>query len=75
MAFFEDAFGSKIKSDTLMVYIFDVSKLDANSSVGDALIQRYDLSLPDLQQLNWKLTYPPDIRMKYVKMWPPYNGQ
>lgn len=59
--------------DTLMVFIFDAKRLEANPShIDDAFLQRYDLSLQDLQRLNWMLSYPPTESMKDIKMWPRY---
>lgn len=37
------------------------------------ILQCYQLSLEDLQQINWTISYPPDERMKDVKMFPPYG--
>ena len=63
-----------IPSDTLMVYTFDAELLEARiTHEHDAIIQRYDLSLQDLQSLNWQLYYPPTVAMKDIKMWPPYE--
>ncbi|MDR0872653.1 MAG: hypothetical protein LBN27_04180 [Prevotellaceae bacterium] len=72
--------GKGIPSDTLMVFVFDANKLDSlykeSSSVDvfSTLLKRYDLSLQDLQQVNWVLTYPPSTEMKYIKMYPPYGN-
>lgn len=64
----------QIPSDTLMVFVYDAELLDSKTSnVYDAVIQRYDLSLQDLQQLNWTLTYPPSSDMRNIKMYPPYG--
>lgn len=71
--FFES---EEIGSDTLIVYVFDKYTLESHpTSIKDALIQSYYLSLQDLYWLDWELTYPPDLSMKYVKMWPPFNEQ
>ena len=37
------------------------------------VLKRYDLTLEDLQRLNWKITYPPTEAMKDIKQWPPYS--
>lgn len=69
-AIFRD--GRQIPSDTLMVYIYDAELLDTHAvHVTDAIIQRYDLSLQDLQHVNWMLTYPPSPNMSAIKMYPP----
>ncbi len=60
--------------DTLMVFVFDAERLDADRHrVMDALLVRYDLSLQDLQRLNWTLSYPPTESMKDIKMWPRFE--
>jgi len=38
-------------------------------------LQRYDLTIRDLDILDWTLSYPPDERMKNIKMYPPYGGE
>ena len=64
----------EIPSDTLIVYVFDAELLEAHvTHVQNTVIQRYDLSLQDLQQVNWKLTYPPSPNMRDMKMYPPYG--
>ncbi|BEG99282.1 hypothetical protein [Bacteroides sedimenti] len=73
-AVFKD--GISIKSDTLMVYVFDAKLLESHSThINNTIIQRYDLSLQDLQDANWTLTYPPSPNMKVIKMWPPYRNK
>ena len=64
-----------IPSDTLMVYVFDAELVDSHSTHGhNTIIRRYDLSLQDLQLLDWTLYYPPTVAMKDIKMWPPYGS-
>ncbi len=68
--------GGQIPSDTLMVFFMDAEKLESETThVHNSIIQRYDLSLQDLQQVNWMLTYPPSSEMKNIKMYPPYQGK
>ena len=71
---FELAFKSRIK--TVMIFIYDSDSLKTisfiNSNYDRLVLQRYDITLEDLQKLDWKITYPPDERMKNVKMYPPY---
>ena len=37
------------------------------------ILKRYDLSLEDLQKLDFTLYYPPTEEMKDIKMYPPYE--
>jgi len=71
----EDKFGRVI--DTNFVYIFDAAVVENTSwevIARDYLVlKRYDLTLEDLQRLNWKITYPPTEAMKDVKQYPPYR--
>jgi len=67
------------KIDTLMIYIFDEEVLK-NNTWGNVIryylvLQRYDLSLQDLEKLNWKIYYPPTEAMKDIKMFPPYKEE
>ena len=62
--------------DTLYIFIFEEDVL-ANHSWADVVdknlvLQRYNLSLHDLQQLNWQISYPPSEQMKDMKMYPPF---
>ena len=66
--------GRRFPSDTLIVIVFDAKQLEADRhNVMDALLVRYDLSLKDLQRLNWTLSYPPTENMKDIKMWPRFE--
>ncbi len=51
-----------IPSDTLMVYVFDAEVLESVSwsevVENYMVLKRYDLSLYDLQHMNWTITYP-----------------
>lgn len=68
--------GRGIPSDTLMVYVFDAGLLESHTThVNNTIIRRYDLSLQDLQRVNWTLTYPPTAIMQGIKMYPPYKGE
>jgi hypothetical protein len=74
--FWEDTFndGRFVPSDTLMVFIMDAELLESSTThVRNTVIQRYDLSLPDLQYINWTLVYPPSPNMNAIKMYPPYG--
>ena len=70
-----DCYENTLK-DTLYVFIFEEDVL-ANHSWADVVdknlvLQRYNLSLQDLQQLNWQISYPPSELMKDMKMYPPF---
>lgn len=69
--------GSQIPSDTLMIYIYDAELWESKTfnHIYNTVIQRYDVSLQDLQWLNWKISYPPSEEMKNIKMYPPYNRE
>jgi catalase len=73
--FWEDEFrNGDISSDTLMVYVFDAELVESHSThVNNTIIQRYDLSLSDLQMLQWVLYYLPTEQMKNIKMYPLYD--
>ena len=64
----------QLPSDTLMIFMMDADIVELHTNFKKAIIQRYDISLQDLQRLNWMLTYPPSESMKNVKMWPPYGS-
>lgn len=60
---YELAFGSSIiPSDTLMIYVFDAKVLETtpwDTVVSNYMVlKRYDLSLQDLRNKNWTITYP-----------------
>ncbi|MCL2040056.1 MAG: hypothetical protein FWG85_06475 [Bacteroidetes bacterium] len=65
--------------DTLMVFLFDGYIIDHTIpeiiEKNYLVLQRYDLSLSDLEKLNWKIYYPPTEAMKDMKMWPPYKKE
>ena len=69
--------GDTMGIDTLIVFVINADTLATygwECVKNNYLIsQRYDVSLNDLQQLNWKLTYPPTVEMRNIKMWPPYG--
>ena len=59
------------------LYVFDAALIEKTSwdvVVRDNLVlKRYELSLEDLQRLNWRITYPPTELMKDIKQDPPYG--
>ncbi len=80
----KDLFGGSVKisdivkdlpADTLSIYIFHIDTLENNTWAevqAGYKMKRYDLSLEDLEYLDYKLSYPPDAKMSGVKMYPPY---
>jgi hypothetical protein len=72
----------QISSDTLSVYYFHSDTLAKYSweeiRRDYKVLRRYDLSVEDVKKLYNKysvpeIPYPPDARMKDMKMWPPYE--
>ena len=65
--------------DTLSVYIFDAEIVEKNSweivVKNNLFLKRYDLTLKDLQRLDWKITYPPTEAMKDIEQYPPYGSE
>jgi hypothetical protein len=71
-----------LPSDTLSVFFFSQDTLNTYSweeiKHRYKVLRRYDLSIEDIQKLKNKydvpeIPYPPDERMKDMKMYPPYN--
>ena len=58
----ELAFKDLIPSDTMMIYVFDAKVLEGNTwetvKSNYLVLKRYDLSLDDLNRMNWTITYP-----------------
>jgi hypothetical protein len=69
----EDYFQA-LPSDTLSIFIFDSQIIDTTewAKIRDdyKILKRYDLSLKDLQRLDFTVTYPPDASMANIKMYP-----
>jgi len=65
-----------LPADTLSIYLFHIDTLKNNTwaevQAGYKILKRYDLSLEDLEHLDYKLSYPPDAKMSGVKMYPSY---
>ncbi len=63
--------------DKLIVFVFNADTLERYgweyAKDNNLVSQRYDLSLDDLRQLNWRLTFPPTEEMSNIEMWPPYG--
>ena len=74
-SFYESCFRADL--DTLRIFVFDADTLEALGweTVREKYIvlQRYDLSLEDLQYLDFKLCFPPSEAMRDIHMWPPYG--
>ena len=75
---------SQFPKDTLSIYIFHTDTLNQYTweEVRDnyLILNRYDLSLDDLTKLNNKysvpeIPYPPNERMKNMKIYPPYGNE
>ena len=75
MSAYESVFGYEF--DTLLVFIFNADTLEMLSwdtvRAYYKVEQRYDLSLEDLQNVDFKLSFPPTEDMKHIHMWPPYG--
>jgi hypothetical protein len=78
---FESRFfdGVQMRSDTLTIFTFDAETVENTPwdtvTSKYLVLQRYDLSLRDLQKLNWSVPFPPSPEMKDMKMYPPYKKQ
>ena len=63
----------------LMIFVFDAEIVENTPweivSKDYLVLKRYDVTLEDLQRLDWKITYPPTEAMKDMKMWPPYGSE
>jgi len=68
---------NEIPSDTLSIYFFDNDTLENFSweTICDEykVLKRYDLSLKDIQLLDYEIPYPPTSTMKDMRMYPPYK--
>lgn len=69
---------AKIPSDTLSFYFFDSETIETYSwekiCEDYKVLKRYDLSIEDIQLLDYEIPYPPTKQMKNMRMYPPYNG-
>ena len=66
----------KLPKDTLSVFIFNVDtlfKYNWNITRAEYKVLRYDLSFNDLESLDNTIPYPPDERMRNMKMYPPFR--
>ncbi|MDR0988104.1 MAG: hypothetical protein LBM06_01395 [Prevotellaceae bacterium] len=69
-----------LSRDTLIIVLTDAKLTEEGENIHNyrtiqpyMILQRYYLSLQDLNDLNWKLEYPPSVAMRYMRMWPPYE--
>jgi hypothetical protein len=67
----------RLPKDTLSVFLFlhdTLKKYNWREVREDyKILKRYDMSLYDLQILEFTIPHPPDGRMKGMKMYPPYK--
>jgi hypothetical protein len=70
---YKKVFAKKLPKDTLSIFIFngfvtadDWQQIRNNYDV----VKRYDISLGDLERLNFTLVYPPNSAMSGIKMYP-----
>jgi hypothetical protein len=65
------------QTDTIVFFLFDANTLETMPwdivMKKYLILQRFDVSLQDMQRLNWTITYPPTVEMKDIKMYPPYK--
>jgi hypothetical protein len=75
----ENVFKMEGSSGVLSIYVFDAEVVENTPwevVARDYLVlKRYDLTLDDLQRLNWTVTYPPTEVMKDVKQFPPFESK
>ena len=64
------------KIEKLSVFIFDAETLETTPwdivQSKSLVLQRYDLTLEELERLKWIIPYPPTSAMKDVEMYPRY---
>lgn len=65
-----------LPDDTLSIFIISLDTIKKYSwpTIRNSynILKRYDVSLSDLEKLNWTITYPPREAMKDLKQFPPY---
>ncbi|MBQ6046227.1 MAG: hypothetical protein IJL38_01210 [Bacteroidales bacterium] len=72
-----DSFYEQFGTDTISFFILSTDTLNeygwTNIKNTYRILQRYDLSISDLEAVHFRLPFPPNKIMKTVKMWPPYG--
>lgn len=67
----------KLPKNTLSIYIFEadtISKYPWQVIRDDyKILKRYDLSIKDLEMLDYKIPYPENTKMQKIKMYPKYG--
>ena len=65
---------NELPADTLSIYFIDrdtLKNFEWDIIRRDYMIsKRYDLSLQDLERLNYTISYPPSVEMEGIKMYP-----
>ena len=68
---------NSLPSDTLSIYFFHPDTLSTYdwSEIRNEykILKRYDCSIEDLQNLNFKISYPPTTEMQTIRQYPPYE--
>lgn len=66
---------NELPADTLSIFFFDKTVFEDSSwteiTNNYLVLKRYDLSLQDLERLNFNVPYPPDETMEGIQMYPP----
>ena len=61
----------------MSIYLFDAETVDNTpwETIREEykVLKRYDLSLEDIQFLDYEISYPPTEQMKDMRMYPPYE--
>lgn len=64
-------------TDTISIFVFSADSLCSLSwdyvASNYVILQRYDISLNDLDSIWEQLSFPPSKAMRNIKMWPPYG--
>jgi hypothetical protein len=67
----------ELPSDTLSIYFFNPDTLSKYSweeiRENYKVLKKYDLSIQDLEKLNFKVVYPPTPEMSNIRQYPPYK--
>jgi len=76
---FSYEYNYELKDNILCLFIFDAKVFHTYSweeiKEGYKILKRYDLSREDIRRLNHLIVFPPDERMRNVKMFPPFNQE